>query len=212
MKLPLSFLVKRSIPLLSFIISGAQASSLTLAEAVDFWELNERQFNSFHSCSMNTKKIGFQKIITIDSEKCTISEVASYILAKECNSKHHTIQASIRDNDSREIMDFSINNKNCRLLSSSHQAEKIARVQQSSKTHNENQQHYVIQFYSGHTPPKEDKQKCQLKLPKYVHHIKGKYYLFSRVFHQFSSARETINTLKTTCPYTDAWLRPVLSK
>ncbi|EGQ7678642.1 hypothetical protein I6X99_004565 [Vibrio parahaemolyticus] len=191
------------------------AQSLTIEDAVSFWKLNGQKFSHIQTCSSLEGKQQGQQRIFFTSTSCLLSEFATYILAKECQASSPVNQIRIfQTENQKELMRFTVSPETCRLVnapSSLPRRQEVAQQPEQVPVSNINPKRkraYVIQFFSGHVPPKEGVNKC-VGIPLYIHEVNGTYYLFSQFFNRYRQTKQVFNSLKRRCPETSMWIRPV---
>ncbi|HCE2682917.1 TPA: hypothetical protein NGU92_004450 [Vibrio parahaemolyticus] len=194
---------------------AASAQSLTIEDAVSFWKLNGQEFSHIQTCSSLEGKRQGQQRIFFASTSCVLSEFATYVLAKECQASSPVNQIGIfQTKNQKELMRFTVSSETCRLVNAPlplpHRQDVAQQPEQVpvSNISPKRKRAYVIQFFSGHVPPKEGVNKC-VGIPLYIHEVNGTYYLFSQLFNQYRQTKQVFNSLKRRCPETPMWIRPV---
>lgn len=190
---------------------ATSAQFLTIEDAVSFWKLNGQEFSHIQTCSSLEGKQQGQQRIFFASTSCLLSEFATYVLAKECQAPSPVNQIGILQTENqKELMRFSVSPETCRLVSAPSPFPRRQEVTQQlvSNINLKRKHSYVIQFFSGHAPPKEGVNKC-VGIPLYIHEVNGTYYLFSQLFNRYRQTKQVFNSLKRRCPETSMWIRPI---
>ncbi|MCA3951551.1 hypothetical protein [Vibrio vulnificus] len=188
----------------AFFPSTASAA-LTIQNAIKLWVSNGSNFSSLNTCSMHKELRDTLLIINVDSS-CDISDVATYMLLKECVTPHNIARVTIFDGvGDKPSLSFDIDPAACTFLTT--QLNNMKK-QKRKVTYAKAMKHYVIQFYAGKRKPVSTLGKCA-DIPLYLHVEDSMFYLMSEVYEQYSEAKKIMKTINEKCNNIDLWIRPV---
>ncbi|TOK17385.1 hypothetical protein CGI23_25415 [Vibrio parahaemolyticus] len=194
------------------IYSGSSLSStksLTIKDAVDFWTLEGKTYDILTTCDFKISGNQRMQIAHVSGQSCNISELAVYMLKKECYEKPNTPTRIVIEAEAATSIEFVTTKNNCNLLVNS--SESISNFSEQSYAPpalNKKKGLYTLQFFSGNSLPNLSQLNCvHLRLQQ--RQIKDKFYVFSGVYDSYQKAKMSIKEINQLCPHIPVWIRPL---
>lgn len=196
-----------STSLLCMCSYSAAAQTLKIEEAVAFWKLDGAKFDNIKRCAASFSQEGDHEIVYFSPRDCIVSELATHTLIKECSSGNKKNIVMLDTTNKKLAMSFEINDSNCALVMGKQPRMKPSEASATQNT--DKKKTYVIQFYSGENQPQKDIGRC-VQIPLKEHYLNNSYYVFSESNESYRSIKTLLNKIKSKCPETEMWIRPVL--
>ncbi|HFQ5334913.1 TPA: hypothetical protein ACGVBC_001048 [Vibrio vulnificus] len=187
--------------LLSFTVNAA----LTIQSSIKLWVSNGSNFSSLKTCPTQNELRNNQLTINAGAS-CSISDLATYILLKECVNPQNIVKVTIINGvGDKPNLSFDIEPATCEFLTN-----KLNNVQHEKRkaTFMKAKKHYVIQFYAGNREPAPMLEKCA-DIPLYLHAENRMFYLISEVYEHYSEAKKIMSLINNKCKNIELWIRPV---